>query len=61
MTNEKKIKGMSTSTLALTLAELTSYVSEGQTFFVSPYDYRLDLDRSVVQWQKWLEEEVSEA
>lgn len=52
MINEEKIKGMSTSTLAMTLAELTSYVSEGQTFYVSPYDCELDLDQAEVQWKK---------
>ena len=58
MTNEEKIKDMPTSTLAMTLAELTWYTSEGYTFYASPYDCDLDLDQAEVQWKEWLEEEV---
>lgn len=58
MTNEEKLKSMSTSTLAETLAKFTeNYCNYHGTTYASPYDYALDLEQAEIQWKKWLKEE----
>lgn len=60
MTNEERLKSLSTDELAEELTECSEYYDSeyGERIYISPVDYDSSFSCVKASWRKWLKEEA---